>query len=106
MNRHHQMLLSWFLAVCLGAGAVSSLSIHWVLSNHRYGPHRYSGIGGAVMALIDTLVAFGAGATLGVHLATWIATRKEKPPTPWRWYIDVVALVVLAYLVTVANFGH
>jgi hypothetical protein len=55
------------------------------------------------MATIDTVVAFGAGATLGAHLARWIA--KADPQTRSSWYIDLAALLILAYLVTVSTCG-
>ena len=98
-------LLTWVLAVGLGVGGVSLLSIHTMLTHGWYGAYRYSGPGGIVMGAIDTLFAFGAGASLGASLAKWMTTRKGDQ-SRWPWFVPVIALIVLAYLGTVANFGR
>ena len=92
-------------AMCCGVAAVYSLSLRWILSGHWYRAHRYSGFGGGIAALIDSIVIFVAAATLGAQLTYWLLT-KSQPQPKWRWYIVGATGVVVVYLFFVANFGQ
>ena len=92
-------------AIACGTIAAFSLRLRPLLWPRDPSPLRYSGIGGAYLAITDFAFAFCFGAELGLSLAA----RRMQPrnePLHWPWVLDVVAAVILAYLVIAVNFGR
>jgi hypothetical protein len=95
------------LAAAMGGPlGICVLCIRAWLSGGRYFSSRYSEVGGAVLGAVDTVLAFGAGATAAAGL-TWLSlTSADGPYNGGRAAARVLtwaALALLAYLALVSN---
>jgi hypothetical protein len=105
--RRLQTLASALGGAGFAAAAMALQKARFILSGHRYGPERYSDVGGAMLEGTEGLIDMSLAAVLGYRLVARLWRRNEPGhPSPLGgWRLDAMLLALLGYLLYRANFG-